>query len=144
MPQFALDNIIATLKVGATTYANVVSLDAPEIAVTINEHTVFGGDGWVRKTAGVKNVGNITATIVFDPTLMAALMLLLTPTGTGWKPQVEQNCELIFGAASAQGKFTFTGLIASIKPPPAGAPQEDAVIGITFAVDGPLVWVAPV
>jgi hypothetical protein len=144
MPQFALDNVIATLKIGATTYTNVVSLDAPEIGVTINEHTQFGGDGWVRKTAGVKNVGNITASIVFDPTVMAALMLLLTPTGAGYRPQVEQSCELIFGAAAASGKFTFTGLIASIKPPPAGSPQEDAVIAITFAVDGALVWVAPV
>jgi hypothetical protein len=144
MPQFAYDNVIATLKVGSTTYTNVVSLDAPEIGVTINEHTQFGGDGWVRKTAGVKNVGNITASIVFDPTVMAALMLLLTPTGAGYRPQVEQSCELIFGAAAASGKFTFTGLIASIKPPPAGSPQEDAVIAVTFAVDGALVWVAPV
>lgn len=143
MPQFAYSNVIATLKVGSTTYSNVVSFDAPETAAVINEHTQFGGDGWVRKTAGVKNVGNVTVGIVFDPTVMGALMLLLTPSGSGWQPQVAQSCEIIFGASSAQGKFTWSGYIASIKPPPAGSPQEDAVISVTFAVDGPIVWVAP-
>ena len=141
MPQYALSNIIATLKVGSTTYADVVELTAPSISVTINEHTPFGGDGWVRKTASVKNVGNITASLVYSETLMGSLMTLLTPSGSGYQPQAAQSCELIFGAAGAEGKFTFSAVIASLTPPPDGQANSDARIQMELAVDGPLVFV---
>jgi hypothetical protein len=141
MPQYALSNIIATLKVGSTTYADVVELTAPQISVTINEHTPFGGDGWVRKTASVKNVGNISASLVYSETLMGSLMLLLTPAGSGFQAQNAQSCELIFGAASAEGKFTFSAIIASLTPPPDGQANSDARIQLELAVDGAMVFV---
>lgn len=142
MSQYALSNVIANLKIGSTTYTQVVELTAPSISVTINEHTPFGGDGWVRKTASIKNVGNITASLVYSETLMASLMTLLTPSGSGYVPQAAQSCELLFGAAGAEGKFTFSAVIASITPPPDGQANSDARIQIELAVDGPFTFVA--
>lgn len=141
MSQYALSNVICNLRIGSTTYATVVELTAPTISWTINEHTPFGGDGAVRKTASIRNVGNLTASLVFTEALMGALMALGRPSGTGYVPQVPQSCELLFGALGVEGKFTFSAVIASLTPPPDGQANSDARIQLELAVDGDMVFV---
>ena len=141
MSQYALSNVITNLKIGSTTYATIVELTAPTISTVINEHTPFGGDGWVRKTASIKNVGNLSASLVYSESLMTALMSLVTPSGSGFQAQVAQNCELLVGAAGSEGKFTFSALIAQLTPPPDGQANSDARIQIELAIDGAMVFV---
>jgi hypothetical protein len=143
MPQFAFSNVVAAIKIGSTTYTGVVALTAPQISAQINEHTEFNGDGWVKKTAGVKNVGNVSFSIVYSAATMDAFMDYLTPAGSGYVEQAALSCELIMGADAAYGKFTWSGYIASITPPPSGSANEDAVIQVEMAVSGPFTFVPP-